>query len=133
MIKDVQTGSVTDLASAYCPVFSVEWSPDSNSILTVVHAAHTSLIDILHYNGHEWLQFNINVPGDFDNSHVTKWEFKADHIKATYIVDSPAEKGRVTNLNKYTFDLDPTNGNVWNVVRTPITLKEYVSLRTALN
>jgi hypothetical protein len=133
VIEDAQTGSVSRLPSDYFPILVLEWSPDSKTILAVAHAAMTSLIEVLHWDGHLWLQFYIDAPGDYDNSHVIEWEFKTGYIKATYLLDHRAENGESLDLYRCTFHVDPTNGKTSEVVKTPITQKEFVSLRNSSN
>ena len=138
VIKDAQTGLVSRLTSDHFPILALQWSPDSKTILAVAHASMTSLIELLHWDGHRWLQFEIDAPesGDDNNVkfHVVKWEYKTVSIKATYIVNNRTDNGgRSLALYRCTFDIDPTNGKISEVTRTPITQEEFVSLRNSLN
>jgi hypothetical protein len=115
----------------------LEWSPESKTILAVVHEPMTSFIEVIHWNGHGWVQFEIGAPesGDdnYDKFHVVNWEFKTGCIKATYIVDNRTNNGRSLALYRCTFDIDPTNGKTSEVTKTGITREEFVSLRNAGN
>ena len=135
VIKDAQTGLVSRLPSDYFPMLVLEWSPDSKTILAVAHASMTSLIGLIHWDGSRWLHFEIDDPenGENDKFHVVGWEFKAGYIKATCVVNNRTDNGRSLNLYRCTFHIDPTNGKTSEVVKTAITQKEYLSLRTDLN
>jgi hypothetical protein len=135
VIKDAQTGSVSRLPSDCFPILALEWSPDSKTILAIAHASMTSLIELIHWDGSRWLHFEIDDPenGENDKFHVVGWEFKTGYIQATYIIDNRAANGRSLDLYRCTFHVDPTNGKTSEVVKTPITLKEFVSLRNGLN
>jgi hypothetical protein len=134
VIKDAQTGLISRLTNDLCPIFVLEWSPDSKSLLAVEHASETSLIEVIHWNGHRWLQFEIDVPeeGEDDKFHVVSWEFKTGYIKATYTVDN-RENRKALDLYKCTFHIDPANGKESDVTKTAITLKEFLSLRNGSN
>lgn len=138
VIKDAQTGLGSRLTSENFPILALEWSPDSKTILAVAHASMTSLIEVLHWNGHHWLQFYIDVPESEDDNndkfHVVKWEFKTGYIKATYTVNNRTDNGGSSlALYRCTFDIDPANGKTSKVTKTTITRQEFVSLRNSSN
>jgi len=135
VIKDLHAGLVTRLTSECFPVLTIEWSPDSKSILAVTHASETSFIQVIHWNGSRWRQFEIDAPegGDNDKFHVVNWEFKTGYIEATYIVDHRSDNGGSLHLYRCTFDIDATNGKTSEVVKTPITRNEFLSLRNRSN
>jgi hypothetical protein len=135
VIKDAKTGSMSRLPCDYCPILALEWSRDSKTILAVEHASMTSLIELIHWDGNQWQQFEIDAPegGDNDKFHVVGWEFNVEYIQATYIVDDRAENGRSLGLYKCTFHIDPADGKISNVRKTTITQKEFVSMRNGSN
>jgi hypothetical protein len=132
LIKVAQTGQTTRLASANFPVLVLAWSPDSMSLVAVVHAPMTSFMKVIHWNGSSWNQFEIDVP-DEDNYHVVGWQFKTGYLEATYIVDHRAENGASLDLYRCTFHIDPANGDVSHVSKTAIAQKEFISLRNGGN
>ena len=135
VIKDRSTGSINHLTNSLCPIFCVQWSPDSKTLLAVEHASETSLIELVHWDGHGWHPFEIDAPeeGDNDKFHVTKWEFTGDHLEATYLVDNRTDKGESVNFYRCTFRIDPRDGKTSNVAKMKITRKEFLSLRNASN
>jgi hypothetical protein len=135
LVKVAQTGQTTRLASANFPVLVLAWSPDSKSLVAVVHASMTSFIKVIHWNGSSWDQFEIDAPegGDNDKYHVIGWEFKTGYLEATYIVDHRAENGASLDLYRCSFYIDPASGEVSRVSKTAISQKEFISLRNGGN
>jgi hypothetical protein len=62
-VKDVATGHVDDSAEAQLtPIFSVLWTHDSKSILTIAHVAHGSSATFFHLKDGKWVDQNITFP-----------------------------------------------------------------------
>ncbi len=135
VIKNTKTGQIERLVSPNFPVLAVAWSPDSKSFVAVVHFSMTSLMEIIHRDGGKWVPFEIDAPegGDNDKYHVTGWQFEAGFLEATYIVNHRADNGASLDLYRCTFRVDPASDKVFNVIKTPISQKEYISLRNGGN
>jgi len=133
-IKEAKTGITNRLFTEYAPVFSLDWSPDSQSIVAIVHASETSLIELIHWSGQRWNQFAIDIPngGRDDKFHVVKWEPQGKAIKATYIVDHKYVNKSI-RLYRCIFNIDPVTGKTSSVQETPLTLAEFRALRTISN
>ena len=135
VITDARTGSVSQLTNALCPIFALQWSPDSKTLLAIEHASETSVIGLTHWNGHRWLQFEIDGPkvGDNDKIHVVNWEYKDNYLATSYLVDNRADNGESLHFYKCTFRINPSNGKTSEVTKTKITREEFLSLRSASN
>jgi hypothetical protein len=131
VIKNLKTGSVSQLHYATFPVLALAWCPDSKTILTVVHEPMSSFITVLHWDGNAWVQFKIGPPYGEDNDkyHVVDWAVKPKYIQATYIVNHREASGKSLGLHRCTFNLDPLSGKISDAMKTEITEKEYISLR----
>jgi hypothetical protein len=135
VIKDAKTRLINRLASDNFPMLALAWSPDSKSLVAVVHAPMTSFLKVLHWDGSSWNQVEIDPPegGDNDKYHVVGWQFKTGYLEATFIVDHRAENGASLDLYRCTFHIDPAGGNVSHVIKTAISQKEFISLRNGEN
>jgi len=135
LIRDSKTGQLTRLPSANFPVLVQAWSPDSKSLVAVVHAPMTSFLKIIHWNGSGWDPFEIDAPegNDDDKYHVVGWQFKPGFLEAAYIVNHRAGDGTSPGLYRCAFHIDPASGAVSHVRKATISQKEYISLRSAGN
>ena len=135
VITDAQTGSMRHLANALCPIFALQWSPDSKTLLAIEHASETSVIGLTHWDGHHWLQFEIDGPevGNNDKVHVTGWEYKSHYLETTYLIDDRADNGDSGSFYKCTFRIDPASGKTADVTKTKITRLDFLALRNASN
>ena len=135
VIKNAKTGQIDRLVSPNLPVLAVAWSPDSKSLVAVVHFSMTSLLEIIHWDGNKWAPFEIDAPegGDNDKYHIVGWQFKSGYLEATYIVDHRADNGASLDLYRCTFHVDPASGVVSHVSKTAISQKEFISLRNGGN
>jgi len=134
-ITDHKLKKTVELPNVYRPVFAFEWSPDSKTVLSVEHAAQTSLIEILHFDGSHWKSFNIDPPlakGDNYRFHAVHWDFTDDSLVTTYAVNNN-EVRNSTDLYKVTFKVNVKTGGISHVTSAPLTVSEYIDLRTARN
>ncbi|MEO6848469.1 MAG: hypothetical protein ABI443_12200 [Chthoniobacterales bacterium] len=133
-IKDEQTEDLTRVPIEGWPVFSISWSPDSKSIVAVVHLSMTSQIELIHWNGQEWKTSTPEPPEQLQATrfHVVGWKFHDDYLETTYIINCITDH---TSLHLYqiTFNTNLNTNQVSDVKKSPITLKKYRSLRTARN
>jgi hypothetical protein len=62
-IKNRQTGTIERFAepdySLWGPLYSVQWTGDSRSVLLVYHIADGSVATVLHFNGTTWRELDI--------------------------------------------------------------------------
>ena len=135
VIKDAQSRLIKRLASDNFPALALAWSPDSKSLVAVVHAPMTSFMKVIHWDGSSWHQFEIDAPegGDNDKYHVVGWQFKTGYLEASYIVDHRADNGVSLDLYRCTFHIDPASGNVSHMVKIAISQREFILLRNPGN
>jgi hypothetical protein len=125
---------VSQLPVGNTPVYIIDWSPDSKSFIAIEHYAESSDMELIHWNGKKWTKVLINFPGDDDafRSHVVDWKFTPTYITETFIANG-CKAHDASDLHKYSFNIDLETGNVSKLRKTPISLKEYKSLRTSSN
>jgi len=135
VIKSAKTGQIDRLASPNFPVLALAWSQDSKSLVAVVHFSMTSLMEVIHWDGSKWNQFEIDAPegGGNDKYHVEGWQFKTEYLEATYIVDHRAENGASLDLYRCTFHIEPASGKVSHVTKAAISQKYFISMRNGGN
>ena len=69
------------------PLFSVRWSGDSQTIVTIEHIAHGSQTALLHYAGGQWQRYEVEPPGNDSRGYsVVRQRIRSHTVDVTYRV-----------------------------------------------
>lgn len=119
-VKNLKSGHLEGAVKfELTPVFSVQWTGDSNSILVIGHVAHGSTAILFHRTDQSWSRINFFSPdlftGDRAFCDVVKAETGKHNVNLTYHMDvrKKDSDGYVqTQAYLVKLSVDPSTGQV---------------------
>lgn len=109
-IKDNKSGKTSGIA-VLGPIYSMEWTGDSRTLLVVSHIAGGKTAILIHYKNGVWTKFDADPPNEnkdayFDYSLVgQKVEF--DSVKLTYRIKTRNSLSQLAENSLCVFTVDP--------------------------
>jgi hypothetical protein len=66
------------------PLYSVHWSPDCGTIVTVGHIAHGTTATLFHFDNGQWRYWHLSPSSQYDfDPHLIRVGFKVVNVKVT--------------------------------------------------
>jgi hypothetical protein len=139
-IKDQKTGSLQTLAEPqfilWGPLYAVDWTRDSKSVLLVYHVADGSTSSVLHFDGKAWHGSEVDPTpveskchGD-EGYNMTVFDHRAahHHVWVSYGIQTDLSH-RHTRLYVCNFEDDPSTGTISHVTLHQVTNLTYRRLK----
>jgi hypothetical protein len=129
-IKSNVTGDVYRI-EVFRPLYSLEWTEDSQTVVTIEHLAGGSQAVLIHFDGHKWSRFEVDpthAPPPYHHYAVIKQGIGRNAVKLTYKVTDEKGNGIVTKFYVCSFNVDPQSRSITNVQTREIGGDEYSAL-----
>lgn len=128
-ITDNKTGKVDQSVEMITLLFSLNWTGDSKTIVTVEHIAKGSITQIIHFSNNKWSSFLVEPPDNIGHYSVLKQEIGMNTVNLTYKATKEKDNGSIIGFYTCKFDIDPATGAVTHVVTHDIDESTYASLK----
>ena len=130
-IKSNTTGELYKIG-VFRPLYSLEWTGDSQTVVTVEHLAGGSQAVLIHFDGDKWSRFEVDPtepPPPYHHYAVIRKEIGRDTVKLRYKATDEKGNGIVTKFYVRSFDVDPRTRSITNIQTREISGNEYSALR----
>jgi hypothetical protein len=130
-IKSNTTGKLYTVG-ALRPLYSLKWTGDSQTLVTIEHLAGGSQAALIHFDGDKWSRFEVDPTGSPPPYHhyaVIRQEIGWDKVKFTYKITDEQGNGMVIKFYLCSFDVDPRARSITNMHTREISSDVYWTLR----
>lgn len=129
-ITDNKTGQVYK-EWAVRPLYSLKWTRDSKTIVTIEHLAGGSETALIHFSENRWSRFPVSPPvktPPYHHYRVIRQEIEGNKVKLTYKVTDEQGNGMVTKFYTCSFEVNPSSRVIGNVIEREIDGATYETL-----
>lgn len=128
-ITNLQTHTVDECGPILTPVYSVQWSPDSKTIVLIQHMANGCVPGVAHLSKGTWKFSTIYLPIEGPARYsVSKLVFFHTGIRFTYRVATTKINGSITGYQVTGLDVDPSDFSISNTSTRNIDQDKFESL-----
>lgn len=110
------------------PLYSLIWTRDCKSVVTVSHIAGGTVAGVLHYSGGEWKQYSAD-PREGDKYSVIRQAMTQQGVELTYKIALVPKGGSPGSFYLYSFVFDPETTAHKDEKRESIDAATYAQLR----